>query len=246
MSGHSKWASIKRKKGAMDARRGQIFTKMANAVAVAARDGTDPQTNFKLRLAIDKAKAANVPAANIAKAIARGSGKSGVALESVQYEGYGPGGVALIVEAATGNKNRTGATIRSIFTKHGGRLAEPGSVLYQFAQRGVIVLEPDALEAAELAAIDVGAQDVEEDETTLTVYTAAQDLGKVRNGLSDAGYQVESAELSYVPRQTVPVSDPETARKVIGLMEDLENLDDVTATSSNFDIPAEILETTTS
>lgn len=244
MSGHSKWSTIRRKKGAADAKRSQAFTKYANAIAVAAREGADPDTNFKLRLAIDKAKTVNMPIANIDKAIARGSGSAGgAALEQVIYEGYGPGGIAVMVECATDNRNRTAAAVRSIFSKHGGNLAQAGAVAYQFEQKSQIQIETTDTETASLAAIDGGAQDVDVEADVVTIYGAPADFKKLKDNLEAAGYEPVAAELSFVPKQLVSVADVETARKVVKLMEALEDQEDITATYSNFDIPTEILET---
>lgn len=243
MSGHSKWASIKHQKGIKDARRGASFTKFANLISVAARGGADPATNFKLRLAVDSAKKAAVPNANIERAIRRGSGQDDTGtFEEITYEGYGPGGVAVMVETATDNRNRTGPEVRSAFTKHGGSLGTTGSVAFQFTQRGVIVIAADDLEAATMAAIEAGAEDVEEGEGELVVYTAAVELDAVRKGLVAAGYTVAKAELSFEPNTTVPVTDEATAGKLMRLMDSLDELDDVTATYANFDIAPDLLE----
>jgi YebC/PmpR family DNA-binding regulatory protein len=189
MSGHSKWASIKHQKGIKDARRGASFTKFANLISVAARSGADPAMNFKLRLAVDSARKSGVPNANIERAIKRGSGQDGGAVfEEIMYEGYGPGGTAIIVEAATDNRNRTGPEVRSAFTKHGGTMGTSGSVLYQFTQRGVIVIPASDLEAATMAAIEAGAEDVEEAGDHLIVYTKPTDLDAVRRALAGDGY----------------------------------------------------------
>jgi YebC/PmpR family DNA-binding regulatory protein len=244
MSGHSKWASIKHQKAVKDARRGASFTKFANLISVAARGGADPATNFKLRLAIDSAKKAGVPNANIDRAIARGSGQdaAGAAFEEVTYEGYGPGGTAIIVEAATDNRNRTGPDIRSAFGKHGGSIGTPGSVAYQFTQRGVIVIPATDLEAATMDAIESGAEDVEEGGGQLIVYTKPTELDAVRKALTAKGYTPERAELSYEPNTTVTVTDEATARKLMRLMDALDELDDVTGTYANFDIAPELME----
>src|SRR5688572_17886623 len=235
MSGHSKWSTIKRQKALTDAKRGAVFTKLANAIAIAARGGADPSMNFALRLVLDKARAANMPAANIQRAIDRGSGKlGGAAIEEVTYEGYGPGGIAVIVQCATDNKNRTYSDVRAAFSKNGGSMAEPGAVAFQFQQKGVIILKPADIDTSTLNAIDAGADDVEEDQGMLTVYTKATELNAARTQLAEAGEVVESAELSYVPSQTIPISEPDMAKKVIRLMDALEELDDVTATFSNF------------
>jgi len=237
MSGHSKWSTIKRQKGANDAKRGAIFTKLGNQIAIAARAGTDPATNSALAMAIEKAKAANMPGANIERSLARAADKSAAQLEEVMYEGYGPGGVAILVECATDNKNRTLPDVRSAFTKNGGNMAEQGSVAFQFSRKGVIRVKGTGDEV-ELAAIDAGAEDIAaEAETAETViYTAPNELAKVRDALKSAGLELTEAELTYVPNNTIEVSDKETARKVINLMNALEDLDDVSATHTNFDI----------
>jgi YebC/PmpR family DNA-binding regulatory protein len=237
MSGHSKWSTIKRQKGANDAKRGAIFTKLGNQIAIAARGGTDPNMNSALALAIEKAKAANMPSANIERSIQRAADKSAAQLEEVMYEGYGPGGVAVLVQCATDNRNRTLPEVRSAFNKHGGNLAEPGSVSFQFSRKGVIRVEGTS-EDIQLHAIEAGADDVaEEPENEETViYTAQNDLAKVRDQLKEAGLKVVEAELTYVPNDTIEISDPDTARKVINLMNALDDLDDVTNTYTNFDI----------
>lgn len=243
MSGHSKWASIKHQKAVKDARRGASFTKFANLISVAARGGADPSTNFKLRLAVDSAKKAGVPNANIDRAIKRGSGQDGGGtFEEITYEGYGPGGVAIIVETATDNRNRTAPDVRSAFGKHGGTMGTTGSVAYQFTQRGVVVIDAADLEAATMDAIEAGAEDVEEGEAQLIVYTKPTDLDAVRKALAEKGYTVEKAELSFEPNTTVAVTDETTARKLIRLMDALDELDDVTATYTNFDISPELME----
>jgi YebC/PmpR family DNA-binding regulatory protein len=237
MSGHSKWATIKRQKGANDAKRGALFTKLGNQIAIAARGGTDPATNSALALAVEKAKAANMPGANIERSIQRAADKSAAQLEEAMYEGYGPGGVAVLVEVATDNKNRTLPEVRNAFSKTGGNMAEPGSVAFQFSRKGVIRVKGQGDEL-ELAAIDAGAEDIfEEEETGETViHTAPNDLAKVRDSLKNAGTEVVDAELTYVPNNTIEISDPETARKVIRLMDALEDLDDVAATHTNFEL----------
>ena len=243
MSGHSKWASIKHQKGIKDARRGASFTKFAALISVAARAGADPATNFKLRLAVDLAKKSAVPNANIERAIKRGSGGEGSAnFEENMYEGYGPGGTAIMVETATDNRNRTGAEIRAAFTKHGGNLGTPGSVAYQFTQRGVIVIPATDLDQATMDAIESGAEDVEEGDGQLVVYTKPADLDTVRKALGEAGYAAEKAELSFEPNTMVDVADEATARKIMRLMDALDDSDDVTGTYSNFDIAPDLLE----
>lgn len=243
MSGHSKWHSIKRKKGAADAKRGAEFTRLANAISIAAKDGADPEMNFKLRLAIDKAKSANMPNANIEKSIARGSGQLGGAqIQEVVYEGYGPGGVAVIVECATDNKNRTLSDVRNAFNKGGGNMAESGAVAFQFSKKGIIVLKPIDKDASMLNAIDAGVDDIEEDEGTLTLYTSANQLNSVRSKLQELGELIESAELAYVPTTTVPIIEEVTAQKIVKLIDALEELDDVSSTTNNADIDTAILE----
>ncbi len=243
MSGHSKWASIKHQKAIKDARRGASFTKFANLISVAARGGADPTTNFKLRLAVDSAKKAGVPNANIDRAIKRGSGQDGgTSFEEVMYEGYGSGGVAVLVETATDNRNRTASDVRSAFTKHGGSLGTSGSVAYQFTQRGLIVIPAKDLDAATMDAIEAGAEDVEEGDGQLIVYTKPADLDAVRKALADKGYAAEKAELSFEAGTTIQVTDEATARKLMRLMDALDELDDVTGTYSNFDIDPKLLE----
>jgi YebC/PmpR family DNA-binding regulatory protein len=243
MSGHSKWASIKHQKAIKDARRGASFTKFANLISVAARAGGDPETNFKLRLAVDSAKKAGVPNANIDRAIKRGAGLDGGGdFEEINYEGYGPGGVAIMVEAATDNRNRTAPEVRSAFNKHGGSIGTPGSVAYQFAQRGVIVIPASDPEAAAMDAIDVGAEDVEEGDGMLTVFTKPTDLDAVRRALESRDYEVQKAELSHEPNTTVAITDADTAKKLMRLMDALDELDDVTATYANFDIAPELMD----
>ncbi len=237
MSGHSKWATIKRQKGVNDAKRGALFTKLGNQIAVAARGGSDPTGNAALAMVIEKAKKAGMPLANIERSIQRSADKSAAQLEESTYEGYGPGGAAVIVEVATDNKNRTYPEVRLAFTKHGGRMADPGSVMFQFDHRGIIRIKGTG-EDVQLQAIEAGAEDIyEEAETGETViYTAPSDLAKVRAALNEAGAEIHSAELGYEPKSTNLIEDAETARKVINLMDALEDLDDVTNTYTNFDI----------
>lgn len=237
MSGHSKWSTIKHKKAAKDAKRSASFTKFANLISVAARAGADPETNFRLRLAIDSAKKAGVPNTNVERAVARGAGTAGGAVfEEIMYEGYGPGGVAVMVSTATDNRNRTAAEVRSAFSKSGGSLGTTGSVAYQFDQKGVIGIVATDTEGATLDAIEAGAEDIDEDDGAITVYTPPNQLDAVRKKLAEAGYQIDSAQLSYIPKQQQMV-DTETARKVMRLMEALDELDDVTDTHTNADFP---------
>ena len=241
MSGHSKWATPKRQKAVKDAARGALFTKLGNAIAIAARGGGDPDMNFTLRLAVDKAKAASMPAANIQRAIDRGSGKLGGAqIEEVMYEGYGPGGVAILVECATDNINRTYPEVRLAFSKHGGRMAEKGAVAFQFDRKGMIRVK-GAGDTVLLQALDAGAEDVQEEDDESVIYTVPADLAKVRDALRSLGMNILEAELTYVPNNTVAVTDKETADKIMRLMDVLEEVDGVTNTHVNFDIPEEFL-----
>jgi YebC/PmpR family DNA-binding regulatory protein len=236
MSGHSKWETIKRQKGANDAKRGALFTKLGNTIAVAARGGDDPETNFALRLAIDKAKASNMPTNNIQRAIDRGSGKlGGDQIQEVLYEGYGPGGAAVIVECATDNIHRTYPFVKLAFSKHGGSIGEKGSVAYQFEQKGVIRIKGSG-EDLLLEVLDAGAQDAVEEDNEIIIYTDAKELAKVRDELKDKGMEVTEAGLSFVPNSTVEITDQTTAGKLMRLMDALEDLDDVVDTYTNFDI----------
>jgi YebC/PmpR family DNA-binding regulatory protein len=241
MSGHSKWSTIKRQKGAKDAARGAVFTKLGNAIAVAARSGTDPTSNFSLRLAIDKAKAANMPAANIQRSIDRAKDKDAAQLTEVMYEGYGPGGVAILVECATDNINRTYPEVRSAFTKHGGSIAEKGAVAFQFDQKGMIRVKETGDDVL-LKALDAGAEDVTEEDNESIIYTDPKELAKVRDALNEAGLTISEAELTYVPNNTVEITDEATAGKIMRLMDALEDIDDVSNTHVNFDIPEELLD----
>jgi YebC/PmpR family DNA-binding regulatory protein len=237
MSGHSKWAQIKRQKGVADAKRGQQFSKLVRQIAIAAKDGTDPTSNFKLRLLIDKAKEIGMPTDVVSRAIDRGSGKSKEALlESVTYEGYGPGGSAFIVEAATDNRNRTSQKIRSVFTKFGGRLAEMGSVAWQFEPKGQILVEKTGnLEEIMLKAIDFGAEDVKESEEGLEVYTAPIDLGRIKQALSEQDVSVVASEIIMKPQNPVLLNAQETSQ-VQKLTETLEDDEDVVAVHSNVNL----------
>jgi YebC/PmpR family DNA-binding regulatory protein len=239
MSGHSKWSTIKRQKAVTDAKRGAAFTKIGNMIAIAARGGTDPTINSALALAIDKAKSANMPTANIERAIARVADKSAAALEEVTYEAYAPGGVGVIIETATDNRNRTFPDVRTALTKNGGNIAEAGSVAFQFTRKGVIRVAASG-EDALLAVLDAGADDAVEEDGAIVVYTEARDLARVRAAILDAGLTVEDAGLEYVPNNQVEVSDAATAQKVLKLLDALDDLDDVTAVHSNADITAEI------
>lgn len=231
MSGHSKWSTIKREKGAKDAKRGAVFTKLGNQIALAARGGGDPSMNPALALAIEKAKAANMPNANIERSIARVTDKSAAQLQELMYEGYGPGGVAVIVECATDNVNRTYPEVRTVFSKRGGSMAEKGAVAYQFDRKGVITVQASG-EDALLTILDAGAEDATEEDGEMRVVTDAKDLAKVRDGITAAGLKVIDAELSYEPNTTVELDD-EKQSKVVAMLEALEDLDDVVNTYTN-------------
>jgi YebC/PmpR family DNA-binding regulatory protein len=231
MSGHSKWSTIKREKGAKDAARGAVFTKLGNQIALAARSGADPAMNPSLALAIEKAKAANMPNANIDRSIARVTDKSAAALQEVMYEGYGPGGVAIIVECATDNINRTYPEVRTVFTKRGGSIADKGSVAYQFDRKGIITVKATG-EDALLTILDAGAEDAEELDGEIRVITDSKDLAKVRDGIKAAGLDLTDAELSYEPNTTVELDD-EKMQKTITMLEAFEDLDDVVNTYTN-------------
>ena len=241
MSGHSKWATTHRQKAIVDAKRGAIFTKIGNQIAIAARGGTDPTTNSALAMAIEKAKAANMPNANIQRAIDRVNDKNAAALEEVTYEAYGPGGVGIIVEAATDNKNRTYPEVRTALTKNGGTMADAGSVMFQFTRKGVIRVAATG-EDALLQVLDAGAEDAVGESGGLTVYTDMKDLAKVRAALVQTGLKVEDAELQYVANNDVPVDDVETARKLMKVLDAVEELDDVTNVHTNADITVDISE----
>ena len=246
MSGHSKWSSIKRKKGATDAKRGQLFSKLARAIIVAAREGgPDPAANLALQNAIEKARAVSMPKDNIDRAIARGVGASAddAAFETVAYEGYGPAGIAVYVEAVTDNRNRTAADVRHIFSKADGSLAEAGSVAWLFERRAVLLADGGADEdELTLAAAEGGADDVERDGDTWRVIGPPESLAAVRHALEAAGMTVESAELTMVPKTTVELEDESAAKKVLRLMDALEENDDVQDVYANFDIPEGVLE----
>jgi len=239
MAGHNKWSKIKREKGANDAKRGAIFTKIGNQIAIAARGGTDPTMNSALALAIEKAKQVNMPMANIQRAIDRVADKNAAVLEEVTYEAYGPGGIGIIVEAATDNKNRTYPEVRTALTKNGGTMADAGSVMFQFARKGVIRVNA-AGEDALLTILDAGAEDAVEEDEGITVYTDQKELAKVRQSLMDAGLEVKEAELQYVPNGMVDIDDPETARKVLKVLDALDDLDDVVNVHTNANITADI------
>lgn len=231
MAGHNKWSKIKRGKAVEDAKRGAVFTKIGNQIALAARNGTDPSMNPALALAIEKAKAANMPNTNIERSIARVSDKNAAQLQEVTYEGYGPGGVAIIVECATDNTNRTFPEVRNVFNKRGGNLGEKGSVAFQFDRKGVIVVKASG-EDALLTVLDAGAEDAQEDEGQIIVYTDPKELAKVRDAIKEASLEIGDAELSYEPNTTVELEE-DKQEKVMNLMEALEELDDVVNTYTN-------------
>lgn len=246
MSGHSKWASIKHKKAIVDSRRGQQFTKLARAITVAARDGGgDPDANATLENAIRKAKLASMPKDNIERAIAKGTGAGAdgeAALETVLYEGYGPGGVALLVEAVTDNRNRTGADVRHAFSKHGGSLGEPGSVAYLFDKKGTIAIDATRHDEDELmVAVEAGAEDIAAEDDLWEIVAAPADYARVLAALESAGVAVENAEIGYRPSSLVPI-DESQASSLMRLIEALEESDDVGEVHANFDVPAEVLE----
>jgi YebC/PmpR family DNA-binding regulatory protein len=245
MSGHSKWSSIKHRKGAADAKRGKLFTKLARAITVAAREGGgDPDANPTLATAVQKARDYSMPKDNIQRAIDRGTGEGGAAdaIERVVYEGYGPGGAAILVEVLTDNRNRTGSDVRHAFEKHGGSLGEPGSVAWQFEQRGVVLVDGDRYEEDDLLpAIDAGAEDVEMDDDVLKATSAPGSLSAVREALESAGVEIQSAELTMEPKSVVEVGEGE-AGQLLRLLDALDDHDDVGEVHANFDVPADVLE----
>jgi len=244
MSGHSKWSSIKRQKGVNDVKRGAVFTKIGREIGMAAcAGGGDPDANYKLRLAVDKARAVNMPADTIKRAIDKAvGGTDAEQYEEIVYEGYGPGGVAILVETATDNKNRTAAEVRSLFTKAGGQLAGAGAVAWQFETRGVVLIDRDGQDADDiaLAAIDAGADDVDTEGDPLEITTPPGQLEAVRAALEGSGVSIESAEVSMQPKSTVEV-EASAARQNLRLIENLEDLDDVQRVTANFDIPDEVM-----
>lgn len=241
MSGHSKWSTIKHKKGAKDAKRGQLFAKLVKVIEVAAREGGgDPAGNVSLANAIDKARAASVPNDNIDRAIKRGIGDvEGAHYEEMYYEGYAPGGVALYVQILTDNRNRASSDVRSGFSRNGGNLGEPGSVSYLFEQKGYLLVAGGEDEVM-LVALDAGAEDIQESDGLFEITCAASDFNAVKRALEEAGLEVETAEVTQLPSITVPV-DERTAPKVLRLIDALEDLDDVQNVYSNFDIADEVM-----
>jgi YebC/PmpR family DNA-binding regulatory protein len=247
LSGHSKWSSIKHKKGAADAKRGALFTKLSRAITVAAKEGgPDPAANLALQNAVEKARSYSMPKDNIERAIARGAGgdAEGSSYETVIYEGYGPEGVAVLVEALTDNRNRTASEVRHLFSKYGGNLGATGAVAWQFERRGVLLVPAEGVDedGLVLTAADAGADDVDLDGSTYQVTSAPEAIRSVREAIEGAGYAIESAELSMVPKTTVGISDESAARKVLRLVEGLEEADDVQDVWANFDISESLLE----
>lgn len=239
MAGHSKWSKIKRDKGANDAKRGAIFTRIGNQIAIAARAGADPTMNPALAIAIEKAKAANMPNANIQRAIDRVTDKNAAALEEITYEGYGPGGIGIIIETATDNRNRTFPEVKTALVKNGGRIADAGSVLFQFARRGVMRVSATG-EDALLVILDAGAEDASEEDNEIVVYTDQKELAKVRHAIVGQGLKVLDADLQYVPNADMVIDDVEVAQKIMKVMDALEDLDDVVNVHTNADIVVEI------
>jgi YebC/PmpR family DNA-binding regulatory protein len=247
VSGHSKWSTIKHKKGAADARRGKLFSKLSRAIMVAAKEGgPDPGSNLALQNAIEKARSYSMPKDNIERAIAKGAGEGtdGASFETVVYEGYGPEGVAVIVEALTDNRNRTASEVRHLFSKHGGNLGATGAVAWQFERRGVVLLDAEGVDEDELvlAAADAGADDVERDGGTFVVSSTPEELTRVREALEGGGFALQSVGLQMVPKTTVAIAEESTAKQVVRLVEGLEDNDDVQDVYANFDIPEAVLE----
>jgi YebC/PmpR family DNA-binding regulatory protein len=247
MSGHSKWATIKRQKGANDAKRGQLFTKLSKAITIAVRQGggvADPDSNFRLRLAIEAARAANMPKDNIERAIDRASGKQAAILEEATYEGFGPGGFSVVVEAYTDNKLRTVSEVKNIFNKNGGNMGAQGSVMYQFEKKGVITIEKSgkSLDDIFLIAVDSGADDVEDAGEEVFIYTKPEDVTKIKDELSKNSLEAKTFELVFRPVVNSAISDKDSAGKAISFIDKLESLDDVQKVYANFDIPDELIE----
>ncbi len=232
MAGHNKWSKIKRDKGVNDAKRGAVFTKIGNQIAIAARSGTDPTMNPALALAIEKARQANMPKDNIQRSIDRVADKNAAALEEVTYEGMGPGGIGIIIETATDNRNRTFPEVKNALAKNGGRIADAGSVMFQFARKGVITVAATG-EDALLTVLDAGAEDANEEDGEIIVYTDQKELAKVRQAIVDNGLEVKDAELQYVPNMSIEISDDETSEKVMKVLDALDDLDDVVNVHTN-------------
>jgi YebC/PmpR family DNA-binding regulatory protein len=246
VSGHSKWSSIKHKKGAADAKRGKLFSKLSRAIIVAAKEGgPDPAGNLALQNAIEKARSYSMPKDNIERAIARGSGQDSDegAFETIVYEGYGAGGIAVMVEALTDNRNRTASEVRHLFAKNDGNLGETGGVAWLFERRGVVLVDGSADEdELMLAAAEGGADDIERDGSSWQITSAPEQLAAVRSAVEAAGFAVDSAELTMIPKTTIEVDDESQAKKVLRLIDALEDNDDVQEVYANFDIPERVLE----
>lgn len=245
MSGHNKWSSIKHKKGAADARRGKVFTKVIREITVAARmGGGDPDGNPRLRAAISLAKTENMPKENIDRAIKKGTGElEGVSYEEAGYEGYGPGGVAVLVDCLTDNKNRTVADVKHLFERYGGSLGEPGCVAYMFEKKGLIIIDKDKADEEELLdlALESGAEDVKEDDVEFNIITDTSDFETVKKAVDDAGLPYTFAEITMIPKNTVEV-EGKKAQQIVNLMQALEDVDDVSHVYANFDISDEVME----
>jgi len=247
MSGHSKWATIKRQKGANDAKRGQLFTKLSKAITIAVRQGggvPDPDSNFRLRLAIEAARTANMPKDNIERAIDRASGKQAAILEEATYEGFGPGGFSVVVEAYTDNKLRTVSEVKNIFNKSGGNMGAQGSVMYQFEKKGVITVEKNgkSLDDIFLIAADSGVEDIEDAGVEVLLYTKPEDVTKIKDELSKNSLKVKTFELVFRPVVISAISDKNSAERALSFIDKLESLDDVQRVYANFDIPDELIE----
>lgn len=247
MSGHSKWAQIKRQKGAADIKRGQLFTKLANAITIAVKQGggtTDPESNFKLRLAIDRARSYNMPKENIERSLRRAAGKQDGGVEEVVYEGFGPGGIAVIVEAVTDNRQRTTSEVKNSFENNGGSLAKTGAVSYQFEQKGLITVHKNgkSFDKIFMIAAESGAEDVEEVENSALIYTKPEELKKIKDELVKNGLNIVEAELTRKPLNTIAIRSKDSAQKILAFIEKIEELDDVQKVYANFDIPDNILE----
>jgi YebC/PmpR family DNA-binding regulatory protein len=244
MSGHSKWSQIKRQKGAADVKRGQLFSKLTLPIILAARTGGDPENNFSLKMAIERARSANMPKENIERAIKRGTGEAGGAqIEEVQYEAIGPAGISIIIEAATDNKNRTAGSIKSVLTKFGGKLTGAGAAAYLFSRMGKLVIEMQGLdkEKTEMAVLDSGAEDFEEVADEIAVFTSPKELEQVKKNLEKTDIKPREALLSWEPKTTVKISDKVSSEKILNLMDALDDLEDVSAVYSNFDISEELI-----
>ncbi len=244
MSGHSKWSSIRHQKGIKDARKGKEFTKLANAITIAVREGSgsDPEANFKLRLAIDRARNANMPKDNIERAIDRANPSKGANLQEITYEGFGPEGIAILVNTLTDNKNRAVSEIRNIFNSFGGKIATSGSVKHQFKQVGIIKVSSENLDDLELLAIDLGANDTKQEDGKLTVYCKSQDLHKTQKSFEDHKFQVLDTEFSFEPINVVHIQQKEVAEKILELMQTLEDAEEVVGVWSNFDIDDQVIK----